>query len=293
MIASMTGFGRGEAERDGRVLTVEVRSVNHRFLELSLRLPRGLQPLENKLRSHLQGRMDRGKVNLTVSWKGAGENGGELSVDMELAGQYSRILQEIRESFGFRDPVTLGQLVALPDILKWTEPELSPEESWSLMIQAVDQAIDDLLDMRRVEGEALRDELITRVAAIRTALAAVESRAPERVKQAKERLRTRVGELLEGEAEVDNERLLVEAAFQAERMDCTEECVRLRSHVDQFETLINGDEPVGRKLNFLSQEMNREANTIGSKANDVEIAREVIGLKEEIEIVREQIQNIE
>jgi uncharacterized protein (TIGR00255 family) len=289
----MTGFGRGEAERDGRVLTAEARSVNHRFLEFSIRLPRSLQPLENKLRSHLQERMDRGKLNLTVSWKGPGESGGEPSVDMELAGQYSKILQEIREGFGFREPVTLAQLVALPDILKWTEPQLSPEEAWGLMIEAVDQAIDDLLNMRRVEGEALRDELVTRVGTIRTALDAVESRSPERAKEAKERLRTRVGELLEGEAQVDNERLLIEAAFQAERMDCTEECVRLRSHVDQLEALIGGDEPVGRKLNFLSQEMNREANTIGSKANDVEIAREVIGLKEEIEIVREQIQNIE
>jgi uncharacterized protein (TIGR00255 family) len=293
VIRSMTGFGRAELERRGRTLVAEVRSVNHRFLEVSPRLPRGLQPFEDKLRSILAERMNRGKVNLTVTWKGGSEEGGVLSVDMDVAQRYVDILQEVRARFAFRDPVTLGQLMGLPDVIRWSEPDLDPDEAWEYLKEAVGRAVDDLVAMRESEGEALRRDLLARMKTIRTSLAAVESRAPARVKEAKERLHARITELLQGEAQVDQDRLLVEAAFQADRLDCTEEAVRLRSHVDQFEALLTEGGPVGRKLNFLTQEMNREANTIGSKANDVEIARHVIQLKEDIEILREQIQNLE
>ncbi len=300
MTRSMTGFGRAELERHGRTLVVEARSVNHRFLELSARLPRSFQPLEDKLRSFLQERLDRGKVNLSVSWKGAGggqagsgEEGGILSVNMDLAERYVEILNEVRGRFGFRDPVTLGQIMGLPDLLTWSEPELDSEAAWNFLKDACAGAVEDLVAMRESEGAALVRDLTARSATLKESLAAVESRAPERVKEAKERLRSRIAELLNGEAGMDQDRLLVEAAFQAERMDCTEEVVRLRSHIDQFEQLVTEGGPIGRKLNFLTQEMNREANTIGSKANDVAIARQVIQLKEEIEIIREQIQNIE
>lgn len=293
MIRSMTGFGRAELERRGRTLVAEARSVNHRFLEVSPRLPRGLQPYEDKLRSFLGERLNRGKVNLTVTWKGGGEEGGVLSVDMDLAQRYVDILQEVRGRFAFRDAVTLGQLMNLPDVIKWSEPDLEPEEAWTFLKDAVGRAVDDLVAMRESEGEALARDLRARMETIRASLAEVESRAPARVKEAKERLHARLTELLQGEATVDQERLQIEAAFQADRLDCTEEAVRLRSHVDQFETLLEEGGPVGRKLNFLTQEMNREANTIGSKANDVEIARHVIQLKENVEIVREQIQNLE
>lgn len=293
MIRSMTGFGRAEVERKGRVLVAEVRSVNHRFLEVSSRLPRGLQPHEDKLRAHLQEMLSRGKINLTVTWKGASEEGGILSVNFDLAQRYVDILQELRGKFGFRDPVTLGQITGLPDVFVWSEPDLDAEEAWSLLRDGVDGAVRDLIVMREGEGEALAKEFAVRLARMRTAVASVEARAPERVREAKERMRQRVAEILKGEAEVDEERLLIEAAIQADRMDCTEECVRLRSHIDQFEALLGEGGPVGRKFNFLTQEMNREANTIGSKANDVSIARDTIQLKEEIEIVREQVQNIE
>jgi len=293
VIRSMTGFGRAELERRGRTLVAEVRSVNHRFLEVSSRLPRGLQPFEDKLRSFLGERMNRGKVNLTVTWKGGSEEGGVLSVDMDLAQRYVDLLQEVRGRFAFRDPVTLGQLMNLPDVIKWSEPDLDPDEAWKFLKDVVASAVEDLVAMRESEGDALRRDLLARMQTIRTSLDAVESRAPARVKEAKERLHARITELLQGEAQLDQDRLLVEAAFQADRLDCTEEAVRLRSHVDQFESLLGEGGPVGRKLNFLTQEMNREANTIGSKANDVEIARHVIQLKEDIEILREQIQNLE
>ena len=293
MISSMTGFGRAEAERDGRILVAEARSVNHRFLELFIRLPRTLQPLENRLRNRIQERIIRGKANISVSWKGPGENGTTLSIDNDLARQYVEILQDIRGTFGFREPVTLEQLMALPDLIKWTEPEMDPEAGWKQLAEVTDGAIEDLIVMRQSEGEAMAKDLRGRIQTLRKCLKAVENRAPDRVTEARERLRTRVGELLKGETQIDEERLVLEAAFQAERMDCTEECVRLRSHFDQLEELLAGGRAVGRKLNFLTQELNREANTIGSKANDVAIAREVIQLKEEIEIIREQIQNIE
>jgi uncharacterized protein (TIGR00255 family) len=288
----MTGFGRAEVERNGRTLVAEARSVNHRFLELSIRLPRGLQPFEGKLRSCIQERVARGKVNFTVLWKGSGEDGG-IALDMDMVQQYVDVLQEVRSRFDFREPVTLGQVLALPDLFKWSEPEIDPEEAWSLLEEVSRKTVGDLVGMRALEGESLAKDLRARVNTLRGYVSAVEGRAPERVAESKERLRSRVTELLKGEAKVDEERLILEAAFLAERMDCTEECVRLGSHLDQLEELLEGGGAVGRKLNFLAQELNREANTIGSKANDVSIAREVIQLKDEIEIVREQIQNIE
>lgn len=289
----MTGFGRAESERDGRVLVAEARTVNHRYLEMAIRLPRGLHSLENKLRGHLQTRMTRGKLNLTVSWKGTGEGGSALSLDMDLARRYYQILQDVRGEFDFREPVTMGQLLAHPDILRFDDPELDMDAAWDHLLAVVDTAVGDLQAMRRSEGEALAKDLRRRMDTMRELVAVVEERAPERVAAVKERLHNRVQELLAGEAEVDPERLVLEAAFQAERMDCTEECVRLRSHIDQMEELLRDGEAAGRKLNFLTQEMNRESNTIGSKANDTAIARHVIQLKEEIEIVREQIQNVE
>lgn len=293
MISSMTGFGRAEVERNGRVLVVEARSVNHRFLELSLRLPRAFQPLESKLRGHLQKALHRGKVNVTGTWKGPTEEGGNLGVNLELARRYVEILSQVRAEFDFREPVTLGHVMAQPDVLKWEEPDFSEEEAWEHLKETTDQAVRDLVSMRSSEGEALARDLLGHTATLRKHTEAVEGRAPQRVAEAKERLRARVQELLEGEAEVDPERLNLEAAFQAERMDCTEECVRLRSHIDQMESLLRDGDGAGRKLNFLTQELNREANTIGSKANDITIAREVIEMKQEIEIIREQIQNVE
>jgi uncharacterized protein (TIGR00255 family) len=289
----MTGFGRAEVERKGRVLVVEVRSVNHRFLEVSLRLPRGLQAFESRLRSRLEERVTRGKLNVSCSWKGQREEGGVFSVDLDLAERYYRALGELRDRFGFREAVTLQQVAAMPDIFTWAEPELDPEDGWMQLAQVVDLGLEDLVRMREAEGEALGKDLHRRLAHLREALVAIEARAPERVLEAKDRLRARVTELLKGETQVDDERLLLEAAFQAERVDCIEECVRLRSHLDQTGSLLAGGGAVGRKLNFITQEMHREANTIGSKANDAVIAAQVIVLKEEIEILREQVQNIE
>jgi uncharacterized protein (TIGR00255 family) len=293
VIRSMTGFGRGEAERGGRVLIAEARSVNHRFLEVSLRLPRGLQLFEPKLRARFEERVGRGKLSMTVSWKGQREDGGALTVDLDLAERYVNALRDFRNRFGFREPVTLQQVASMPDLFKWVEPELDPEESWVQLVDVTDRALLELVRMREMEGDTLAKDFRLRLDRVTKALSVIETRAPQRVIEAKDRLRARVTELLKDTAAVDEDRLVLEAAFQAERMDCTEECVRLRSHLDQTALCLTEGGPVGRKLNFIAQEMHREANTIGAKAQDTVIATQVIVLKEEIEILREQVQNVE
>jgi uncharacterized protein (TIGR00255 family) len=180
----MTGFGRAEAERDGRSLVAEARSVNHRYLELSLRMPRGFQAHEGRLRALLQEKLARGKVNLNVSWKGGTENGGLLAVNEDLAQRYVDAMESLRARFGFRDPVTLGQITTLPEVFTWREPDLEAEEAWELISTVVTRATDELTTMRRAEGEALVKDLLARVTALRTHLDAVESRAPHRVQEA-------------------------------------------------------------------------------------------------------------
>ena len=292
MIRSMTGFGRAEVDAAGRTLTAEIRTVNHRYLDFSIRLPQGFQSLESRLRSFLGESMTRGKVSLTVSWK---DDPGQTAVvwNEALATQVHRTLSAMRERFGFREPVTLSHLLSNPDIWEAPEGRLEEDEAWSVLQTVVGRAARDLLSMREKEGRALEQDFRRRLSSLGEALDEAGKRAPLRVREAKEKMRARVAELLRGEGQVDEERITVEAAFQADRMDFTEECVRLRSHLDQFEELISADENPGRKLNFLLQEMNREANTIGSKCNDAAIAGVVIRLKEDIEILREQVQNIE
>jgi uncharacterized protein (TIGR00255 family) len=293
MIRSMTGFGRAEIERNGRSLAAEVRSVNHKFCEVSVRLPRSLSALENQVRMRVQEVLSRGKVNLTVNWKDGREHEGELVLDEGVAESYLQALERLRGRFGFKDSLDLKTLVALPDIFQWKEVTLGEEEGWSLVRELIDRTLDDLLTMREQEGQALLIDLEGHVARILEALSFIESRAPLRVIEAREKLRARIVQLLQGEAEVPADRIVLEASFLADRLDCTEEVVRLKSHCMQFLDLSRGKEPAGRKLNFLIQEMNREINTIGSKANDLDIARQVILLKEEVEVVREQVQNIE
>jgi uncharacterized protein (TIGR00255 family) len=293
MIRSMTGFGRAELDRDGLSLSAEVRSVNHKFCEVSVRLPRSLSALENQARLRVQEVLTRGKINLVVNWKDGREREGELVLDQEVAGQYFRETEKLRASLGFTEPLDMRTLISLPDVFRWQEVSIDEEKGWALLRDLIDRCLADLLRMREEEGRTLLKDLEGHVARVLENLARVETRAPLRVTEAKEKLRARIAQLLQGEAEVPEERIVLEASFIADRLDCTEEVVRLRSHCDQFVDLARGPEPAGRKLNFLIQEMNREVNTIGSKANDVDIARQVIVLKEEVEVLREQVQNIE
>ena len=294
MLLSMTGYGRAEARTDSRVLAVEIRSVNHRFAEISVRLPKSLAVLESRVRERLQRDLSRGKITCGVVLDGESEELGNLRIDEALASRYAALFRELKQKLGLAGELDLATLVGLPDVLTWERNELDEESSWSLLEPPLEKALEDLLTMKRREGEILARDLEARLLGIEEAVLRIETRVPLVTGAVRERLRERLAELLgEEEGEYARLRLEAEIVLFADRSDCTEECVRLRAHCQQFTELIRSGKPVGRKLNFLVQEMNREANTIGSKNLDVEIARDVIGVKEEGERLREQVANIE
>jgi uncharacterized protein (TIGR00255 family) len=288
----MTGYGSAELERDGQRLTAEIRSVNHRFGEVSVRAPKLVGLFEDQIRQLIQERFSRGKFTLTITWSGAGESGEVLKVNEVVVDRYVKLLEQLRSRYQLDSGLDLRTLATLPDVFTWEHTALSDEETWSLLKALVGKACENLNAMKAREGEALSRDLDHRLRILREQLEQVSRRAPLRPLEAKERLMGRVRALLD-DVEMDPIRLAQEVALMADRLDCTEECVRLAAHLDQFRSLMEGPEPAGRKLNFLLQEMNREANTIGSKANDVEIAHAVVVIKEELERLREQVQNVE
>ncbi len=292
MIRSMTGYGSAELERSGQRLTAEVRSVNHRFCEVSVRGPKVALAFEDQIRHLIQDRFSRGKFNLTITWVGAGDQGEVLKLNEAVAQRYVDLMSQLKKRFNLKGEIDLGTVAALPDLFTWEHTAMSDEESWGLVHDVVEKSCDNMNLMKDREGAALTRDFDKRLTAIRTELDRVSERAPLRPQEAKERMVSRIKPLLD-DVEMDPIRIAQEVALLADRLDCTEECVRLAAHLDQFRHLIEGAELAGRKLNFLLQEMNREANTIGSKANDVSIGHAVIVMKEEIERIREQVQNVE
>src|SRR5688572_24804135 len=292
MIRSMTGYGAGEIERDGQRLSAEMRSVNHRFCEVSIRAPKLVSPFEDQIRQLVQERFARGKINLTITWSGVGDTGETLRVNDTVADQYVKLLEKLKQRYHLDSGLDLRTLAGLPDVFSWEHVALSDDETWALLRALTNKACDNMNSMKAREGEALARDLEKRLDLIRVELDRIAERAPLRPLEAKDRLLSRLKPLL-ADVEMDPVRIAQEVALMADRLDCTEECVRLSAHLDQFRSLIEGAEMAGRKLNFLLQEMNREANTIGSKANDVDMARAVIVIKEELERLREQVQNVE
>jgi uncharacterized protein (TIGR00255 family) len=292
MIRSMTGYGVAELATETGRLGAEIRSVNHRYCEISLRLPRSITGLESQVRGLLTERLVRGKITLNLSWEGYEEEGGRLSVNHEVARQYVRALTELKDKYQLDGKPELGLVATLPDVLHWERAGADDTRTWALVRQVLEAALDNMSEMKQREGDALLREFEIRLSRFEELLAQAEARAPFRPAEARERMLTRLKPLL-GDIEVDQSRVAQEVAFLAERLDTTEECVRLRAHLDQFRRLFVGQELAGRKLNFLLQEMNREVNTLGSKANDAAITEVVIDLKEEIEKLREQVQNVE
>jgi len=292
MIRSMTGYGSADIERDGQRLTAEVRSVNHRFCEVSVRAPKVMGLFEDQIRQLISERFSRGKFNITITWSGAGETGEVLRLNEPVADRYVALLEQLRKRYKIDHGLDLKTLATLPDVFEWEHSALSDEETWELVKRLVLGACDNMNAMKAREGEALSKDFHARLLLIRQHLGIVSERAPLRPPEARDRLMSRLKALL-GDVEMDPIRVAQEVAMMADRLDCSEECVRLAAHLDQFRALMEGSELAGRKLNFLLQEMNREANTIGSKSNDVEITRSVIVIKEEIERLREQVQNVE
>jgi uncharacterized protein (TIGR00255 family) len=292
MMTSMTGYGHGEAASGGIVVAVELRSVNGRYLEVVTRLPRSMVLRENDLRELVRQRVLRGKVTLTVSIERGTDGQASLKLDVASAKAYYRLLNDLRKAVRLKQSVRLEHLLQFSDIFEPRELENTDEQEWEITRGALEKALDALLAMRVKEGGELRKDLDSRLGFLSDQVDRIEELSKEQVPHERERLRERIARILEKEP-VDEGRLEMELAILAEKLDVTEECVRFRSHVTFFRQAMASPEPAGRKLNFLIQEMNREVNTMGSKSSDTSIAHLVVGAKEELEKIREQLQNIE
>ena len=292
MIKSMTGYGRGQQILDGREIMVEIKSVNHRYFEFSARVPRAYGYLEEKLKSFVQNKVSRGKVDVGVTIFNIEGKDAQIEVNQSIAVGYVDALRKANESLQLTDDLALSQLIRLPDIfnvIKTTEDE---EVIWNSVKIVAEEALNNFVSMRETEGQKMKDDIMSRLSYISGLVKKVEERSPLVTEAYRERLYNKISEIL-NDKKIDEQRILTEAAIFSEKTAVDEETVRLKSHIQQFTELLESKDAVGRKLDFLIQEFNRESNTIGSKAQDVEITKIVVELKSEIEKIREQIQNIE
>ena len=297
MIRSMTGFGRGEYSDEISKVTVEIRSVNHRYLDIYVKMPRRYSFAEETIKSAIKERLHRGKVEVSVSVDNVGKSDSDVRLDKELAARYYSVLSELKDSFDFGEEsrVSLSLLSKMPDVIVTTPAAEDEEAMVKRLLGATSKALDDFCSMREAEGEKLAADLSARADTIQDIRDRIDKRAPEIEKEYAAKFKARVEEILGGVYEVPEERIALEAAIFADKANITEELVRLGSHISQLRKFLRSDgkEAVGKKIDFLIQEMNREANTIGSKSNDREITSNMLDLKAEIEKVREQVQNIE
>lgn len=292
MIKSMTGYGKSEQTIDSLNVTVEIKSVNHRYFEFSARVPREYGFLEEKLKKYCNSLITRGKVECYVSVEDLEEREMEVNVNETLAAGYVKALKELSERFGLKDDISAVTLSRYPDVITLHKASEDEERIWNAVKTVAETAVSKFIEMRETEGGKLRGDILSRADYIIECVEFIEGRSPETVREYNEKLKQRMKELL-GDASVDEQRLLNEAAIYADKIAVDEETVRLRSHISQLREFMNSNEAIGRKLDFLVQEINREANTIGSKAQDVDIAKKVIAIKAEVEKIREQVQNIE
>ena len=297
MIRSMTGFGRGEYSDEISKVTIEIRSVNHRYLDIYVKMPRRYSFAEETIKSAIKERVHRGKVEVSVSVDNVGKSDSDVRLDKELAARYYNVLSELRDSFDFGEEsrVSLSLIAKMPDVIVTTPAAEDEEAMVRRLLGATSKALDDFCSMREAEGEKLAADLSARADTIQEIRDRIDKRAPEIEKEYAAKFKARVEEILGGVYEVPEERIALEAAIFADKANITEELVRLGSHISQLRKFLQSDgkEAIGKKTDFLIQEMNREANTIGSKSNDREITSSMLELKAEIEKVREQVQNIE
>lgn len=292
MIKSMTGYGRDQQLLSGWDITVEIKSVNHRFFEFSARVPRAYGYIEEKLKTYVQGQISRGKVEVGVVIQTVEGGSTAVEINRELAGAYVGALRKLGHEFHLQDDLTLSSISRFSDI--FTVRRLAEDEDaiWAAVKTVADRAVEKFVTMRAVEGEQLKADLLTRLEQIERRVALVQAQSPKTAEAYRERLTAKITEVL-ADRQIDESRVIVEAAIFADRIAVDEETVRLTSHIAQFRGILTQEEPVGRKLDFLVQEINREANTIGSKAQDAAVAQVVVDIKSDIEKIREQIQNIE
>lgn len=292
MIHSMTGFGRFEGQINGRSITLEIKSVNHRYFEFSCRLTRGYSFLEEKLKSYISSKVSRGKVDMFVSITEPEDTPAEVQINHNLASGYINALKELGDTYNILNTVNTVDVARYPDVLTVNKASEDEDVVWNDVKEAVDSALEDFLAMRKSEGERLKADVLGRAETIMDIVSEIEKRSPETVKEYQSRLKDKIEEILQNK-DYDEQRVITEVAIYADKVAVDEETVRLRSHFEQLNTYLNEDKPVGRSIDFLIQEMNREANTIGSKVKDAELAQQVVKIKNEIEKIREQIQNIE
>jgi uncharacterized protein (TIGR00255 family) len=293
VVASMTGFGRAEVNKDGISVRTEVRSVNSRYLDLTLRLPRNFSQREKEMKDIVRTFLNRGNLNITVKVEHDSNGVVPLKVNKSAAKSYYKLLNEIRKSVKLREQVKLEHLLTFSDVLEPVDEEETDETEWDLVQESVRMALEGLNAMRVQEGSELAADLEKRIRWMDETLNEVEKLSKERIPEERNNLQERIAELIADKFTIDQNRLELEIALLVDKLDITEECVRYRSHNKYFLEALNKNEAAGRKLNFLVQEMNREANTIGSKSSDATIAHLIVGLKEELEKIREQLQNIE
>ena len=292
VLKSMTGYGRQETITDGKKILVEIKSVNHRFADYNIKVPRHLGFLEDKVKKLASEYITRGKVDIYINIERSEEADKDILLNSDLARSYIDALHKLRDEFGLKDDITVSSVARYTDIFRAERREEDEEALWQAVKSVMDVALSAFVAMRSREGERIEQDLIARIAYMKELAAKVEERSPQTVKEYRDRLYAKIKEVLEDRT-VDEARVITEAAIFADKVAVNEETVRLSSHFDEFNEIITSGEPAGRRLDFLIQEINREVNTIGSKAQDLTIAKIVVTLKGEIEKLREQIQNIE
>lgn len=293
MVKSMTGFGRGEFGNDLHNFKVEIRAVNHRYNDIVVKMPRHIGYLEESIKKIIKTQINRGKVDVYINLEYINDSAIGIKVDIPLAKSYKAALEELRLELNLEDNIRLNNILGLSEIIKTERKELDEDSTWDCLKNALDIALLDIVGMKATEGEELKTDMVSKLNVIECKVLEIEKRSPLVVLEYRDKLKERINELLEKDGNMDEDKINYEVVFFADKSNINEEIVRLKSHIKQFISILQEKEAVGRKLDFLIQEMNREVNTIGSKANDILISQNVVELKSEIEKIREQVQNVE
>lgn len=290
---SMTGYGKGEYENDLYKFKIEIKSVNHRYSDINIRLPRQLNYLEENIKRKTKEKISRGKIDIYINIEYLHESQIEIKIDYQLANSYNDALNNLMDDLNIKDSVSLNDIINIPEVVKTTKKEIDQDSILVVLNSALNIALDDICDMKVKEGEELKKDIIEKLYTIEDYIENINLRSPEVVIEYKKKLQDRIDELIEDNLILDKDRLSNEVAYFADKASIDEEIVRLKSHIKQLKQILEETGSIGRKLDFLIQEFNREINTIGSKSSDVYITENVVELKSEIEKIREQIQNIE
>lgn len=293
MLKSMTGFGRGENSNKDYSFNIEIKTVNHRYNDIVVRIPRHISFLENSIKSVVKKRIKRGRVEIYIDFEYLNDSYMDVKIEMPLAKAFKRELEKMMVELNIKDEINLSHILMFPDIIKKEQQDYDEDAIWQCLEPALTLALNNVISMREKEGLALKKDMENHIFKVKENLSIIEEKAPLVPKEYKIKLKSRINELLDDEMDIDEDRLNTEVAFYADKSDINEEIVRLKSHSEQFLDTLNQNSPVGRKLDFILQEMHREINTIGSKTEDLTISNCVIDIKSSLEKIREQVQNVE